>query len=371
MRKLMVLLLMPLCLSLSGCNSSGELENQAYVLILGVDRLPGGALELTARIPRVAGKGAQESDGSSGDSYMTFSAAGENYARAMEALQWVTPRRTNLSHIEMLVASRTIAEEAGFSRLVDQIAETPHLYITARFVVCEGTARDFIETQQAVIGTRLSADIEATLAHYAAFGYIPNSSFADVYYAGASVYSDPVAIMGYVKGADEPASALMRGDDDHGASAMHQRFAGAALFEGGRMVGTLDTVETQLLNLVLGETASLSVDCNGRAVELMLDSVPQKTVETGVAPRLTLALELLSANEDCGAYARETELLLVRSFEALIAKCQRLNADPFGFAEEAAGHFMTVPEWLAYDWQTHYSAAAVDVKVHIRCHGGS
>jgi len=51
------LLLVCAALALSGCGISAEVENQAYALILGVDRLNGGKLELTARIPR-GGSGA-------------------------------------------------------------------------------------------------------------------------------------------------------------------------------------------------------------------------------------------------------------------------------------------------------------------------
>ncbi len=50
--RLFVLIALP-CLLLCGCQRTGEVENQAYVLVLGMDRAEDGLLRLTARIPKV------------------------------------------------------------------------------------------------------------------------------------------------------------------------------------------------------------------------------------------------------------------------------------------------------------------------------
>ena len=51
------------------------------------------------------------------------------------------------------------------------------------------------------------------------------------------------------------------------------------------------------------------------------------------------------------------------SIAELIASCQRSGCDPFGFAESAAGHFATVPGWLAFDWHERYRRARINVDV--------
>ena len=368
-RTMTAVLILSACLACAGCAVTGELENQTYVLVLGVDRLEDGALELTARVPRIGGK-ARDSAGESagGGDYMVFSAKGGDFALSMEALEWATPRRLNLSHIEMIVASEALAKEEGFGKVIDLIAETPHLYTTARFVVCEGTARAFIEAEQIVIGTRLSAEIDAMLDHYAARGYIPDSAFADAYYAGNSIYSDPVAIYATLEEEDAPAIALYGSNGrDVTASPTRQRFAGAALLRSGTLAGTLGTVRTALLNLVLGSTRSVVVDCDGRACMLSLDGAPVKRVvvcDSGA--ELVLRLRLSIADDTGVADPKRIERLLTEELSALVAQCQSLRVDPFGFAEAAAPSFPTVRKWLDYNWRERFAGATADIRVAVR-----
>ena len=39
---------------------------------------------------------------------------------------------------------------------------------------------------------------------------------------------------------------------------------------------------------------------------------------------------------------------------------------PFGFADVAAGHFLTIPDWLACDWRPRYASADIYVDVDIQ-----
>ena len=59
-------LLAALCMALSGCQVTGEVENQAYVLVLALDSADDGDLTLTVRVPQIGksgGKGEQEKGG--------------------------------------------------------------------------------------------------------------------------------------------------------------------------------------------------------------------------------------------------------------------------------------------------------------------
>lgn len=362
----LTLLLAALALGLCGCRVSGEVENQAYVLVLGMDRADDGSLTLTAKVPKIgkADKGkADEADG--GGDYLLFSGGGADWPRALEALEQATPRQMNLSHIEMIVASEALAREAAFPALVSRVAETPHLYTTARFAVCEDRASDFIEAQETVIGTRLSSEINAMLDHYARQGFIPDSSFADAWYLAGSIYGDATAIHASLTEAqdDQPATMLI---SPSGAqrSPMRQRWSGTALFRGGVMVGALDAGETQLLNLIRGDADAFPFACDGRAYTLTPEGNPRlgADVEGGkLSVKLTLGTVDDLCETDAAALERELESALAR----LIRRCQALGTEPFGFSEAAASHFATVPDWLAFHWRDRYATAEVDVSVGI------
>lgn len=369
MQKLRLCALMfALSLALCGCQVTGEVENQAYVLVLAVDQADDGGLILTARVPRI-GKGGMKSDKgeSEGSPYLTFSVSAPTWPSALDALQWATPRRVNLSHIEMMVVSQALASQPSFHELMNQISDTPHLYTNVRFVVCAGSAKSFLEAGETVIGTRLSSEIRAMLSQYAHQGYIPDAGFADACYAANGIYGDPVAIWGYT-------DAQSPSDDDGGAvveSPMRQRFSGAALFQGGRFVHALTSHQTRLLNLIRGQVSDLPYDWQGEMFDLSVDAPPRRRVniEDGAAS-LAMTLRLHDPGGISDANATLLERAVKDDIERLIGLCQRLDCDPFGFAESAAEHFPTVSQWLAFDFHARYREAPLEVEVHIeRGHG--
>lgn len=353
MRRLSVVLL--LCtLALGGCHGTGEVENQAYVLVLGVDRLPDGQLGLTARAPKIGSQDAGNGEtGGGGSPYLTFTAAGKDWAAALDALERVTPRQTNLSHIVMVVASEALAAEADFANLVNAIVETPHLYGNAWFAVCEGGAGDFARAGETVIGTRMSSELNAMMAHYAAQGIIPRSTLADVYFAVNGIYGDPVAI-----------HARLDGDAD---SPQSQRFLGAALFRNGAFIRSLDARETRLLNLIRGESASFPFDANGKSCQLTPEGVKKRVDTNG---NVSVEVRLSTVDDVSAEELSRFEQALEVEIATLIHDCQAIGTEPFGLAEIAAARFTTVDDWLAYNWRERFARAGIEIKVSVYRVGG-
>lgn len=354
-------------LALGGCHVSGELENQAYVLTLGIDRAADGQLLLNARVPQI-GKGKPGEESGGGD-YLMFSGTGYDWPQALDALERATPRQMNLSHIGMIVVSEALAQEEDFGELIARIAETPHLYTTARFAVCAGQASEFIGAMKTLIGTRLSSEIGAMLDHYVRQGFVPDGTFADACYLSRSIYGDPVAILCRLASGDAPAVSMIDLTDspDTGIqSPMRQRYEGAALFRQGRMVGALDAGQTRLLNLVRGSVEALPFECDGKAFTLTPEGRPHLGVEMEDGDAvLSLRVRLATLDDVCAEDERRLEARLASSLIDVIQYCQRFGAEPFGFSEAAAGHFATVPDWLACNWQGQYSRADVTVRVQI------
>ena len=353
-----------LSLTLCGCQVTGELENQAYVLVMAMDRADDGGLTLSARVPRIGKGGEKGKEGDQGGSpYLTFSVTAPSWSRALDALQWATPRRINLSHIEMIVASEALAAQPSFRALMSEVAETPHLYTNARFVVCPGSAKAFLEAGETVIGTRLSSEIHAMISQYAHQGYIPDACLADACFCANSIYGDPVAIWGHVE--DETASG---GDGASAvtASPMRQRFSGTALFRDGTFVRALTLHETRLLNLIRGQCDALTYEWRDMSLEITREDAPRRRVTIdGESVTFDLSLHLGAPDGISDADLAALEASVTDDVVNLIQTCQRLECDPFGFAESAAGHFATVPQWMAWDWRGRYRSASVNVEVRI------
>ena len=363
--------LISLCLLLGGCSPSMEVENQAYVLVMGLDRADDGSMEVSICVPKIgqssqAGQGSKDDDGP----YLYFSADGADFAEAMDRLQIMTPRELNLSHIKLIAASESLAREESFGELIETVAEMPHLYTTARFAVCEGRAGDFIDGMKTVIGTRLSAELTAMFNHFALHGYIPDGSFAEIYYACKSMFSDPTAAWGFQLSGEEGAQGFdpaIPGDAIRKSPAS-RLYAGSAVFRNGTLALHLDVTETQLMNLALGSVKSFTRECGGKPFTLTPDAKPKKRVTTTDGRlRLSLEIVLLCAEQIGPAQARDIENELAGGLTDLIRKCQSQSVDPLGFAECAAAGFATIPDWLAYDWRSRFPAAETEVRVCVKC----
>lgn len=355
-------LIVVLALILCGCQDTGEVENQAYVLVLALDVDGDGGLALTARVPRIGRSDTQGEKGDSGNSsYLTFSVSAPSWSQALDALQWATPRRINLSHIEMIVVSEVLASRSSFLGLMNEMANTPHLYTNARLVICQRSARDFLEAGETVIGTRLSSELHTMLSQYARQGYIPDACLADACYSANGIYGDPVAIWGDLSDAGSEKDAPISVTE----SPMKQRFSGAALFLGGRFVRTLSKPETRLLNVVRGQCVTLSYSWRDRTVELPLRSSARKVRIDGEDTTLILCLKLDGPSGLAETDRKALERSIRNAIARLVSSCQRQGLDPFGFAEAAAGHFMTVPQWVAFDWRARYARTPLDIDVVI------
>lgn len=366
----LIALLLAACVALSGCAFRPEVENQTYVLVLGIGELADGQLELTAKIPRIGESGKDEKEGGAASPYQTFSARGNTWSNALENLQWVTPRELNLSHLKLMVVSEVLASDGQFPELIREISETPHLYTTSHFAVCDSDVAAFVQAQQPVIGTRLSSDIDAAMRHYAAHGYIPESLFAELYYATGSYYSDPVAARCFTDGDEnaEPA-ALIVSPNAFAADApdeVPQRFGGCAVFHRGVLALSLGVRETQLLSLVLGSSDTLDLNRDGVPCALRLEGRPKLEVDQQDDPvtvRLEMRFSCLNSLESAESQAVSEQL--VREYEALIHSCQATGVEPFGFASVAARRFLTDAEWIVFDWPARFAQANAEVRIAI------
>lgn len=363
----LILLLCLICLGVGGCGVTGEVENQAYALVMGVDAKDGG-IELTIRIPRIGRSGKNdEQSGGSGEDYLLISAAGDDFARARENLQWAVARELNLSHLKLLIVSEALASDARFPSLIREIAETRHLYTTAGFVVCEGRAGDFIEGQETLLGSHLSGDIDAMFRHYAAHGYIPSARFADLYYDTLSCYSDPVGIWGFPDGGERPAAAVIESDERvlnaKTQTASSRQYLGTALFRDGVLVGKLDAAETLCLNLLTHRVDAFSFEAAGRTWSLSSVRGPKVTLHhDGNTMRIHVKLSL--ACEESGDLT-SLESTMEEAMNAVVGKCQRLRVEPFGFAAKAAARFPTLGAWQAFDWRNRFPECAFEAEVDI------
>ena len=151
------------------------------------------------------------------------------------------------------------------------------------------------------------------------------------------------------------------------SSENENEYVGTALFRDGLMVGTLDGLETSLLNAIHGSTVFFNYSLDGMPVSLQSHGMTDLRIENMEDGRLRIAFDLrFNVIADLKAPPLESIRTTLREDLAqLLAKCQSLGVEPFGFAARAASRFPTLAQWQAYDWPQRFSEAKFDVDVQI------
>lgn len=398
MRKRLAALFLLCALLLSGCSESNEVENLAYVLILGLDLMDDGQIRVCAQIPKITGKD-DASNGSGDGSELVFSAEGDSFPEAMSRLEWIVPRRLDLSQLQLVIVSEKMARSDRFAAAATSMMDAYRLYTAARLAVCAGEAKAFVEQETMLIGSRISTELTAMFENYTDSGYIPDVQFADVYYKTQSVYSDPVAIYAAQGEADEsakedaPAWAAVDSDavqntasaqldvadspsvqpvlprDADTASATSpqaNRFLGAAVFVGGRMAGRLDGPQTLFCNLLSGKKQTFNMTADDQSLSLSAQGRPSVSVDVSAEPlRIDVKLRVALLPDSEITDAEAAQKALTRELMETVSACKRMGAEPFQFAEIAARSFSTLERWQAYDWRARWLESEVNVEVEV------
>lgn len=368
----LIALLTAVALLLSGCGQLTQVENLAFVILFGVDLTDDGQIEVVAQIPKITGsKGEEDSGGSSSSDNLVYAADGADFLTALTNLNWAVPRRLDLSQIELIVISEKLARSGRLMAIMDDMMDFNRLYTAARFAVCSGDVKGFIKAEKPVIGSHIANELDSMFSDYIQDGYVPDVTFADVYYKTISIYSDPLVIYAEQSGgsnAAQAASLIMPGTPEVAGADMEQsnRFLGAAVLHDGIMAGTLNGRKHLLCKLLSGEQQSFVYSFGENTLYLTTLGRPKISVDTRSEPaiiQIKLRFSLVPDNETTRIEGldRAIEADLIDTIDA----CKRMNTEPFGFAEAAARSFLTIDEWRAYDWHDRFLNSRVEVSASI------
>lgn len=376
MKKALISVILILSTLLSGCQKYREVENLAYVIVLGVDLLDNGDIQIAALIPKITGEPSSDSEGAPDSGHRVYAAAEKTFDAALERLRWVVPRNVDLSQVKLIVLSERLARSGQFMSIAYSMMDTYHLYTAARLAVCAGDTLKFIQSETGLLGSRIATDLEAMFDHYANHAFIPDVQFADVFYKSVSIYSDPLAIYSTSGPAEEveAAAALIApqtNDREGDVQPQINRFLGSCVFKKSVMVGTLSAEETLFCKLLRGKPQSFPLLLGIETLYLSMAMPPMIEVDTDSDPvqiRIDLQLSLQTRSERVDTDV--IRALLTNQMLAAIDRCKRMGVEPFQFAEVAARNFLSIGDWLAYDWSARFPDSEIELNIEIRDQAG-
>jgi Ger(x)C family germination protein len=168
--------------ALSGCYDARELDDISRVIAIGIDRGVSDAWRVTVQVPTLQGGGESGSDGSQRD-YTTLSIDAPSFFDAVEMLNASMLRQLSFSHAQFLAFSEDLARSGRIGEFVAPIIRFGRIRRTANVFVVRGSAMDFVQANEPVIGTSASKTLESLSKDSEEISYFPEATLESFYEA--------------------------------------------------------------------------------------------------------------------------------------------------------------------------------------------
>ncbi|WP_051662927.1 Ger(x)C family spore germination protein [Alicyclobacillus macrosporangiidus] len=382
----------------SGCYDRKELEQQAFVTTLGIDKAPDGLIDCTFRIalpenPATSSGGKGGGTPLAGTGPVTF--RGHNIVEALTIANSSVERTMSLTHLGQVIFGEDLARE-GLSDELQAMTRfrefRPSLYLG----VAHGRAHDIIAADKPVLEhspTRMPDSI-ADVGQRT--GLFPIVSLHD--FVTASSEHHMAAIMP-IFSVNQAVKENPQGEQEEGGQPMSfspgrvarsggnpVEWMGAALFKEGKLVGTIDGQQAMLLAilqgrikrpqmtlpdpLTKGQFLTLALKAERTPVYTVTLGDPMKIrvlvpIEADVAtmkgsanyslPQTRLRVEQALNEELAGRFTSVLQLLL-----------NRYQCDVVPVSLHARHLFPTHQAYISYPWEDRLKDS--DVQVNVRLH---
>lgn len=401
-----------LCGFLTSCSiDSREIDDDIYPLAIGIDKGTTNKVRVTIQYPTYksggsggggggSSQGGDESKGNQAEGSNIHTIEASNIIEAINLYNTAISRTVVISHVKMLVISEEFARE-GIDKYVLSFIRFRDARRIVQVVIVNCSAEDFIHENKTNIGDSLSKAVELMFNQSNKNAYFPQVNIDYIYERMISPYSESVAVYA---GVNSLKSLSSRNQDGKSPLVIERNylpgqlprsgiakreFLGAAVFSGGKMVGTLNNNETRYFLMVSGDfkTGLITIlDKNDPTSTISFDTKlarkPKVTAkfEDGkpvINVKLSIECDVVSIQSRIN-YENKNKIVELNNMlktyveegvKQTIEKTQKVyKSDIFGFGFAVAKKFNTIPEFLEYRWLDHYQDAKVnvDVEVNIR-----
>ena len=210
------------CLLLTGCYGKSELDDLAYVVAMGADVSPSGDesnVQITYQVAlpiKITGENGETGKAT----YTTYTTTAPSLTIASSKINAIASKNIDLSHVSLILYSQELAKqgiEGHVNSLISNVAIRPRTIVA----VCEGSAKDFLETVTPVLETSPARYYELLIS---SFHYTSRSVGTEVlpfYTKSQSAIESPIAVKTML---DENQEA---------------KFSGITVFKGLQMIGEI------------------------------------------------------------------------------------------------------------------------------------
>ncbi|SNZ02168.1 germination protein, Ger(x)C family [Terribacillus aidingensis] len=394
MRKLLVMIVcIPMIILLSGCTDRKEIEEQAFVVAVGVDKTDKpNIFRFTFQIanPEVGSSTISPSPNESPQELV--SVLGADFLSATNAANSSVAKEITLEQVRVVIISSKLAKSNEFIHLMQTVPSTVELRLNAQLVVSKEKAADFLQQNKPKMETRPHKYYQYMLDRAKETGIIPDAPLSRFYYiteGDADLFIAPLAT---VKPEDKQE---YKSEDKYTAGDIplkgenKTQFMGSALFKEGKMIDELTGEETRI-SVMLDPTLSqqdfianykdplkpdykIAARFKAEEPKITVDYRPngKTTIYADINFRLDVysipsTVNYISDDKKRELLRNNLERQLKQMTEKFIEVTQKkYKGEPFYWSLHIRRHFLTIQDYEKADWSKKIYPNA-EIKMNFR-----
>jgi spore germination protein KC len=399
----MLLVLIILCSSFTGCYDKQEVDDMAYVIAIGIDKGKTNILRLTLQIARPTAIGGESAEGGE-EAIHIITVETPSIFSGLNMANNAVSRKLNLSHAKAIVFSKELAME-DVSSYINALKRDRETRPNIQVLVSRTSAEDYIRAVNPTLVINPAKFYELSFKTYKYTAFTADTDLHRFNSNAKSISQSAVAVLAGVnevtdsddinlkgstyknKGRDLPLEGDFKAGDISKAGETQAEIMGLAVFDGSRMVGELDGGETSLYLMITGEYNESFItlpDPMKRDKVVIIDvkksREPVLRVQLdGDKPKIYINVKLegdiqsiqsgiaYESLENIAILEQEYENSIKRGMERLLNRSAvELKSDIFGFGKKAKANFLTWDEWEKYEWKKKYPNSTFEVEVDFK-----
>lgn len=398
---------------LCGCYDAREPNNIAYVVAVGADLTEeSGVYEYTiqfAKTTQISGGSGEEGGKEGSDIVETISVKAPTVYSAVNIANQVVSKNFTLAHTKLIVISDSLAQ-LGVRDLFDTFGRNSDIRPNIYIAVSSGNAKTYLENVKPI------SEINPVTYYRLIFessrgGYVPRVLLKDFYFRIDDENKQNVLPLAgvneeNVENDDENSDEIKGHKNDIPNPTVNtssfdfltkryyagkidvkkknaSEIIGMALFDGDKMVGRADNIDSLIYNILTGNyklsyTSFYNENSPNVPITISLSQKrpPKISVNTKSSePKINITLftegQLISESAenpietDIKAAEELIEEEITNAVYEFLVKIQKnFGTDIVGFGQYAKSNFLTNADYDAYDWRTKYKNAAFNVSVN-------
>lgn len=396
MKKLTAILL-SVCVILSGCSYGTDVESQAFVVAVGVDKGDSFPLKVTFVFANPGGGssggggGEEKSPSTPKPDVVTVEAP--TVFSAVRKLDAIKSKVLNLSHVKIVIFSDTIAAE-GVKEYLSGFASSRDFRPNTYVCVSQGDAQEYLKSVKPAQETFIEKYYD-NIMHKVAADKVNEAYLYYLYFNVTEDFSGSlVPLVGVNKNKlSDPAPSTHPESDDFAYEARAgeilrdaenpAEILGCAIFKNDKMIGTLGSFQTDLARIICNEyyprnySIANPESTDFVTIRLMQQKTPdvKSEIKNGNAKlhiTVPVSIEYVDAGkiennkEKSARFCKYLENELNDEAKKLIASAQtQYNADILGLGESLKHHFPDVKAWHNWNWESKYPSAQISVSFNV------